>query len=74
MGALIKNCETQAFLKSLNEWTPKRAEAKEFNSSLQAVMFCQKNKLEKVEVILVTDGAEYDVPLHQSPECKDKTG
>ncbi|HXT12965.1 MAG TPA: hypothetical protein VN873_15495 [Candidatus Angelobacter sp.] len=73
MGALIKNRETQKFLKNLDPWTPERGEAKEFESSLEALKFCLQNKLEKVEVILKTDGVQYDLPLRQSPECKESS-
>ena len=68
MRVLVQNCVTRKFLGEGCMWLSSQAEAKAFQTSVEAVDFCFSNKLDDVQVVLHFDFATHqniELPLNQ---------
>jgi hypothetical protein len=63
MRVLLMNPRTGLYFQSQDSWSAEPEKAKIFESSLQAVIFAQQQRLEGVEVYLDFGNEEYNVSL-----------
>ena len=74
MKILVQNCHNHLFLKTLAEWTPEPAEAKDFSSSENAITFCSEHQIPAVQVVLKFDYERYDIKVPITEECEQAPG
>lgn len=70
MKILVQNCLTHLYLKTPSEWTADSDEAKSFPTSEKAIVYCSKNRIPAVQVVLKFDYARYDISLPITEECE----
>lgn len=63
MKIYIQKQHTGEFLNEQSEWTPNEREARDFQSSLNAVFFCQTNKINNVNIVMRFKNPRNDVRL-----------
>jgi len=73
MRILLQQKESGLYLKDLESWSAKSAEAMEFVNSTAAIDFCVANRLKGVQLVLKFDEQRCDIvlPLVMAP---DQTG
>lgn len=70
MKILVQNCLTHLYLKTLSDWTPIAADAKQFSTSERAISFCAKHQIPAVQIVLKFDYDRYDISLPITEECE----
>lgn len=65
MRVLIQQAETGLYYKDPQTWVPSEREARQFNSSIEAIDFCHRQHIGGGVVILLRfNGAQHDIRLH----------
>ena len=73
MKILVQNCLNHLYLRTVSEWTPEVSEAKSFNSSENALAFCNEHRIPSVQVVLKFDyESRYDIEVPITEECEKK--
>ena len=63
MRIFLQQTVTGLYLKDVDMWTSDRSEAMEFVSSTKALEFCERNKLDAVQVVLRFEEEHYEIVL-----------
>ena len=74
MKVLVQNCLTHLYFKSPDEWTDDPSEAKSFQSSEKAILYCTEHQIPAVQIVLKFEPARYDITVPITEECENRAG
>jgi len=63
MKVLVRHLETWRYFGILSEWTRDQADAVDFGSTIEALIFCRDFKISNVEFVLSFDDGEADLHM-----------
>jgi hypothetical protein len=64
MKVLLKNQDTNLFVKADGQWMPDKEKATDFKTPLDAINFCHLHHLSHTAIVVSSDeGKEYEMPL-----------
>ena len=63
MKILLQHVGSGLFFKSLDNWVQDEAEARNFNTALSAIEFCEKQGISGAQIILRPGSAQDDIRL-----------
>jgi hypothetical protein len=74
MKILVQNCLTHLYLKALDAWTANPTDAKDFQSSEKAILYCTQHQIPAVQIVLKFQPDRYDITVPITEECEQAAG
>lgn len=63
MRIVLQHKETGLYLQDAHTWTQNSSEALDFISSTKAIEFCDRHKIDSMQIVLKFDQEKYDIVM-----------